>query len=112
MSRVVQPDHDILGTQRWQADGATIAQNVEKPINYCEDVIHELHEQAEKSEKEPQSGFKNATVAVGRRAAYPLPQSTLEKLDEDVTAFKTACRSRYMPFTSEIIKIFRPMLKK
>jgi hypothetical protein len=65
---------------------ADILQTVCTSVGSCEEIIVELRSEWEKFDT---SGLDTSTLGrlrtTGRRAIYPLRQSTLQKLDEDVT---------------------------
>jgi len=79
---------EVVRTRKWRPDEQTVLWNVEKSIDRCGDVIHELQDEAQKFKKEPKDDWKKKIAAAGRRAAYPFRRSTLEKLDEDVDDFR------------------------
>lgn len=90
--------NETLRKRKWQPDETTILRNIETQISRCEEVIKELQDEVHKFQKDPTSNVSgsrkqtanllNAAKAVGRKAAYPLRRSTLEKLDEDVSELR------------------------
>jgi hypothetical protein len=54
----------------------------------CDDFIQELKEECEKFDKASINGIKGTIKVAGRRAAYPFRQSTLQKLDEDISEIR------------------------
>lgn len=82
--QTLQNVEEIVRLRKWRSHEQTILQSVERSINRCENIIHELQEEARKFQKEPTDDWGKKVVSVGRRAAYPFRRSTLEKLGEDV----------------------------
>jgi hypothetical protein len=58
--------------------------DIESAIDQCGECIEELQEEASKFKRQPADGFRAVARATARRIAYPLRQSTLQKLDEDI----------------------------
>lgn len=54
----------------------------------CDDIIQELKEECEKFDKTLINGIKGTIKVTGRQAAYPFRQSTLQKLDEDISEIR------------------------
>ena len=53
-------------------------------IEDCQELIEELREELDKFRRQPHQDATGRLRAAGRRVAYPLRQSTLQKLDENV----------------------------
>ncbi|CAH0050945.1 unnamed protein product [Clonostachys solani] len=53
----------------------------------CKQLIVEFQSELDKLQKHPQSKTNSALRSIGRRLAYPLRKSTLQKLDEGVDEF-------------------------
>ncbi|KAI1427539.1 hypothetical protein F5Y12DRAFT_712073 [Xylaria sp. FL1777] len=86
--------HDLLETfkclsnhidnRRFRADEEGLIKKIESHIEGCEEIIKELEEEAVKFKETPIVSIRSAIQTTVRRAAYPLRQSTLKKLEEDV----------------------------
>lgn len=63
----------------------SLIKTVENSIQNCTVFIHELREECQKFHKTSSNGIIATFKVAGRRVTYPFRQSTLEKLDEDIT---------------------------
>jgi archaellum component FlaC len=75
-------------TRTFRRDEQDQIKNIESSIRKCDDLIRELQEECEKLDKALISGIKGTIKAAGRRAVYPFRQSTLQKLDEDISEIR------------------------
>ena len=74
----------VVKTRTFRRDEQALIKNIECSISKCSDLIQELQEEWEKFHKSSVSGIEGAIKAAGHRIAYPLRQSTLQRLDEDI----------------------------
>ena len=77
------PLENTLKERRFQVDESHLVEKIESSIKDCNELIQELQGECNKFRKET-NGFKETIKNVGRRAAYPFRQSTLQKLSEDI----------------------------
>ncbi|KAI1852134.1 hypothetical protein JX265_013105 [Neoarthrinium moseri] len=81
----------VLATLRSQLADRTfrpsevhLASTIESAITQCDECVQELRSEADKLKKTPVDSLQTAIKATGRRIAYPIRQSTLQRLDEDI----------------------------
>lgn len=72
----------------FQPDEQNLLQNIESSVQNCDELIQELNEECEKFNRASTTGIKGTIRVVGRRAAYPFRQSTLQKLDEAISEIR------------------------
>src|SRR5437764_9258841 len=77
-----------LQSRTFRPDEVDLIQNIESSIHKCDDLIQELKQECEKFNKASINGIKGTIKVAGRRAAYPFRQSTLQKLDEDISEIR------------------------
>ncbi|KAI9866190.1 MAG: hypothetical protein M1813_001751 [Trichoglossum hirsutum] len=77
-----------LQSRTFRPDEQDLIKNIESSIHKCDDLIQELKEEYEKFDKASTSGIKSTIKVTGRRAVYPFRQSTLQKLDEDISEIR------------------------
>ena len=77
-----------LSSRTFQADERSLVKSIEKSIIHCNELIQELQDECQKFSKTSSSGIRAAARVAGRRATYPFRQSTLQKLDEDITEIR------------------------
>jgi hypothetical protein len=77
-----------LQSRTFRPDEQDLIKNIESSIHKCDDLIQELKEECEKFDKASINGIKGTIKVAGRRAAYPFRQSTLQKLDEDISEIR------------------------
>lgn len=77
-----------LSDRVFQADEQGLIKCIETSVKNCDELIQELQDECQKFSKACSNGIKAAVRVVGRRAAYPFRQSTLQKLDEDVSEIR------------------------
>ena len=75
---------ETLSSRRFVTDEQALIAQVGSSIRNCSDLIFELQQEVEKFCDASKSGLGTAIKTAGRRLAYPLRQSTLQKLDEDI----------------------------
>src|SRR2546423_3362835 len=80
--------HAALQSRIFRPDEQGLIKNIESSIYKCDELIQELKEECEKFNKASISGIKGTIKVAGRRAAYPFRQSTLQKLDEDISEIR------------------------
>ncbi|PLB43213.1 hypothetical protein P170DRAFT_74300 [Aspergillus steynii IBT 23096] len=88
---MLQSLETTLKTRRFQSDEKDLVQSVNRSIWDCEEIITELQEEGKKYDRAVTSGldgFKETVKLAGRRAAHPFRQSTLQKLDEDISEIR------------------------
>ncbi len=76
-----------LSDRSFQADEQGLINNIETSIKNCDELIQELQDECQKFSK-TSNGIKTAVRVAGRRATYPFRQSTLQKLDEDISEIR------------------------
>jgi hypothetical protein len=89
VTRVTERLESLLDTFRFLQDALLRRtfrpdERVESSIEKCDEVIQELQEECEKCVKTSADGIKGTISIAGRRAVYPLRESTLKKLDEAI----------------------------
>jgi ankyrin repeat domain-containing protein 50 len=77
-----------LQNRTFRPDERDLIRNIESSIHKCDDLIQELKEECEKFDKASVIGIKGTIKVAGRRAMYPFRQSTLQKLDEDISEIR------------------------
>ena len=75
----------ILANRKFQGEERNLIEDIEKTIKNCEESIVELQEEWQKFYKTSSNGIKTAVKVAARRVTYPFRQSTLQKLDEDIS---------------------------
>ncbi len=80
--------HDALRSRIFRPDEQGLIKNIESSLYKCDELIQELKKECEKFDKASISGIKGTIKVAGRRAAYPLRQSTLQKLHEDISEIR------------------------
>lgn len=73
-----------LTSRKRPVDEQALTVQVEESIKNCLEIIRELETEFKKFDRVASQGVAASIRAVGRRIAYPLRQSTLQKLDEDI----------------------------
>jgi len=71
-----------------QGDESNVIKTIEGSIEDCTEYIRELQDECKKFEKHSSGGIKATIKNAGRRVAYPFRQSTLERLDEDISEIR------------------------
>ena len=77
-----------LSGRIFQADERSLVKNIETSITNCDELIQELQEECQKFSKTSSTGIKAAVKVAGCRATYPFRQSTLQKVDEDISELR------------------------
>jgi ankyrin repeat domain-containing protein 50 len=62
-------------------------QNVAESIQNCREIVAELQSELDKFSNSSEKGYQAASKRMGRKLTYPFKQSTLQKLDEDISDF-------------------------
>lgn len=73
-----------LSNREFQVDERKLIKNIETSIKNCDKLIRELQAECQKFNKSTSKGIKTAMKVAWHRTIYPLQQSTLQKLDEDI----------------------------
>lgn len=73
-----------LTAREFRADEKSLLDSIEKLVPDCEEVIHELQEEAQKFVVKPADSLAAKARATVHKAAYPFRQSTLLKLEESI----------------------------
>lgn len=76
-------------TRQFRRDEAEQLHDVENSINGCREIIADLQKELDKLGSSPNRGLQAAARRAGRRLAYPFRESTLRKLDEDISDFRS-----------------------
>ncbi|KAH6889957.1 hypothetical protein B0T10DRAFT_43770 [Thelonectria olida] len=84
-----------LERRQSQADDRGILTSMQSCMEDCKELIRDLEAELNKFNQAPHQGSMAGLRAAGRRIAYPIRQSTLQKLDEDVDDF-VSCLSLAM----------------
>jgi ankyrin repeat domain-containing protein 50 len=71
-----------------KANEAAQNQNVEDSIQNCKEIVAELQFELEKVSDLPEKGIQAVSKRIGRKLTYPFKESTLQKLDEDISDFR------------------------
>jgi ankyrin repeat domain-containing protein 50 len=82
--KALQSLSEALNSRRFAAAERALIAQVESSIRDCNDLILELQHEAEKLSDPSKSSLGTTIKTAGRRLAYPLRRSTLQKLDEDI----------------------------
>jgi hypothetical protein len=75
---------EALSLRRFRSDQQALIAQAEGSIQNCNDLILELQQEVEKFSGASKSGLGTTIKTTSRRLAYPLRQSTLQKLDADI----------------------------
>lgn len=81
---ILQALNEQLTTRKFCADEQQLVDRIERSVEECEDTIQELQAQVDKFTTKPSDGVLAATRNAAHRVAYPLRQSTLQKLAIDI----------------------------
>ena len=84
----IQYLESALAGRVFQADERPLVQNIERSVEECDGLIEELRLECEKFTKASTTGKLAALKVAGRQVTYPFRQSTLQKLDEDISAIR------------------------
>jgi len=79
---------DALQSRIFRPDEQGLIKNIESSLYKCDELIQELKKECKRFDKASISGIKGTIKVAGRRAAYPLRQSTLQKLEEDISEIR------------------------
>ena len=77
-----------LSDRNFQTEERGLVERIEASINNCNELIQELEDEFQKFDRTPTSGIKAVVKVAGRRVTYPFRQSTLQKLDEDISEIR------------------------
>lgn len=77
-----------LSNRKFEVDERDLIKKIEISIENCDELIHELQGECRKFSKASSNGIKEVVKVAGRRAIYPFRQSTLQKLDEDISELR------------------------
>ncbi|KAF7503583.1 hypothetical protein GJ744_003611 [Endocarpon pusillum] len=78
-----------LQKRSFRPDEVDQLHNVEDSVESCKDVIAELQTELDKFGNSTKSGTQAAAKRAGRKLAYPFKESTLKKLDEDISELRS-----------------------
>jgi ankyrin repeat domain-containing protein 50 len=81
----LEPLDEVLRNRKFKADEAQQLANVEDSIESCKEAISDLKCELDKLGESPEKGLQAAARRTGRKLAYPFRESTLQKLNEDVS---------------------------
>ncbi len=79
---------DALQSRIFRPDEQGLIKNIESSLYKCDELIQELKKECKRFDKASISGIKGTIKVAGRRAAYPLRQSTLQKLEENISEIR------------------------
>ena len=77
-----------LAGRIFQEDEQGLIRSVDMSIESCNDSIQELQDECQKFGETASNGIKATIRVAGRRVAYPFRQSTLQKIDENITEIR------------------------
>ena len=90
----------ILSNRNFKAEDRGLVDRIETSIKKCNDSIQELEEECQKFRRTSSGGIKAVVKVAGRQATYPFRQSTLQKLDEDISEIRAN-----LAFALEILQL-------
>ena len=110
-----------LSSRTFQANEQNLVESIEKSIIHCKELVQELQDECKKFNETSSSGIKDAAKAANRCATYSFRQSTLQKLDKNITEIRANLfialsvlqlnnNQRFQEDTSEI-KVFLKSLR-
>lgn len=82
-------------------------QTIERSIACCDDVINELGEEVQRFKSLPVNASSHTVSGTSRRAVYPLRESTLKKLDEDIAEFHSHLSMPLQALSLREYQVFR-----
>jgi ankyrin repeat domain-containing protein 50 len=88
LSTLENLDKALQGRQ-FRSDEVDQLTNVENSIESCRDVIEELQIELQKFKSPSGGGIQTAAKIAGRKLAYPFKESTLRKVDEDISEIRS-----------------------
>ena len=77
-----------LSNRKFAVDERDLIKKIQTSIENCDELIYELQGECQKFSKTTSDGIKAVVKVAGRRATYPFRQSTLQKLDEDISELR------------------------
>ena len=89
-----------LSDRSFQADEQKLISSIEASVKKCDELIQELQYECQKFNKIPSQGLEAALKVAGRRMLYPFRQSTLQKLDEDISEIRA-----HLSFTLDVLQL-------
>ena len=89
-----------LSDRRFQADEQNLISSIETSVKNCDELIQELQHECQKFNKTPSQGLEATFKVAGRRMLYPFRQSTLQKLDEDISEIRA-----HLSFTLDVLQL-------
>ena len=89
-----------LSNRNFKAEERDLIDRIETSIKKCDDSIQELDEECQKFKRTSSGGIKAVVKVAGRQAIYPFRQSTLQKLDEDISEIRAN-----LAFALEILQL-------
>ena len=85
---ILQSLKGALSNRKFEADERDLIKKIQTSIENCDELIHDLQEECQKFSKATSNRIKAVVKVAGRRATYPFRQSTLQKLDEDISELR------------------------
>ena len=84
--KVLETIRSQVQKRKSRKDELELLSTISASVERCVEFIEELQEEAEKFRESPKqtNGFRAAARATTRRITYPLRQSTLQRIEEDV----------------------------
>ncbi|KAL9105023.1 MAG: hypothetical protein Q9163_000120 [Psora crenata] len=79
---------EVLSGRVFKAEERSLVKRIETSITNCDELVRELQAECQKFSETFPTGFKDAVKVAGRRVTYPFRQSTLQKLDEDISEIR------------------------
>ncbi|KAK2745548.1 hypothetical protein FQN57_003673 [Myotisia sp. PD_48] len=77
----------VLRSRKFRLDEQDLIKEIEASVDQCVEAIEELQAECQKFETSPSANSKKGVLRLaGRRVAYPLRESTLNKLNEEISS--------------------------
>ena len=80
---------NIVKDPNYVEEHGDLCRSVQSSIEDCSDYVQELVEECQKFEQNPNTGAVSKIKVTGRRLAYPFRQSTIQKLDENISGIRS-----------------------
>ena len=85
---ILQSLKKALPNRKFEVDERNLIEKIQTSIENCDELIYELQDECQKFSIATLSGIKAVVKVAGRRATYPFRQSTLQKLEEDISELR------------------------
>ena len=88
LREVFQSLEKTLLDRHFLTEERALVGRIEMSINSCKELIQELEDECQRFGSASSAGIKAVVKVAGRRMIYPFRQSTLQKLDEDISEIR------------------------